>query len=350
MNRTFNYNRYMNPSRWSAGVRIMVALPAVTTFLVLSLGLAVMQIGQQTLMTPQEVTAANIDASLCAMVAAVLVVAAAALMAGTGLAAYIVRPLNRLTEDAENVARGDLSGMVRLRGAVAAHPEFAELVRALDSMMASLNDVFLKGVNCGIVTVDSSGRITFVNQAAAEMLGCESADITGRLLADSRLGAHANGAIFNIVRKTLDTSEPAEPREVELNTHFGSAVTVKASTALFRDDSAGAVGVSLRIEDLTSVHKLRSEMQKLERFTAFSGFVEGVAHQVRNPLCSIRGYAQLIKENLDGQDGVPDEIIQNADMIDDVIRSFLDASMNDNSLPGGDYSSHIHSTLLPNRD
>ena len=310
-------------------VRLMVGIPVLTTFFVLALGLMVIKISNRTLMASPEMTVAEVEESIREIVNAVVVMAVAALAAGSALAFALTRPMKELAEKADKIACGDLAGgtePMAIRGA----PEFVALGDAFNSMVESLNRTFVNGVNCGVLMVDAGERVTFANQNAANLLGLGFGDLAGCGLRECLRGSEGAEEIFAAVRETLALKKPVAGREVCVRQTIGGRAQLRVSTALFRDADSRNVGVTVWLEDVTSLKSLRRDLKKLERLITLAAFVEGIAHQVRNPLCSIRGHAQLIKERGGAHTAeLPDGIINNVDIIDSVIRSFLEAPRRD---------------------
>lgn len=313
-------------ARASSQVRLMVGIPVLTTFFVLALGLIVLQINRQSLLSLETITEESIEASFSTIISAILLVSSLAFVSSAALAMSVTKSMHTLAEHAQNIARGDLVGGASPIS-IAGNPEFAALGSAFNSMVESLNKQFISGANNGVVLVDSNGLVTFANQNAIDMLGLEHNDIAGKSVLEGPLAGEAFSDIAAVIRETLETKSPARSREVSLQKEFGDASRLRVSTALYRDSRAGDIGISLWIEDITSIIILRQDLQKLESLVTFVSFVESVAHQVRNPLCSIRGHAQLIRERSlrPAENDLSDGIINNVDIIDSVIRAFLDS-------------------------
>ncbi len=335
-------------TKWPAQVRLMVGIPVITSFFVLCLGFVTIQIYNRTLLIPNTISPAIIQNAISMIVLMVLLMAACAFFAGGILALSVTMPMKRFIRIAQNIASGDLTSGLHGSLTYSAPPELQALSLSIERMAEILNNSFLRGVNCGIVTIDKNGFVTSINQSATQLLDCEHADIVGLHYEEGPLGNSKMADIADMVRKTLSTGSPLQPTELAFSLHYGQTTSIRASTSVFRDAASQSIGVSLRFDDLTSIRTLHDEMRKIERLMAPIGFLEGIAHQMRNPLCSIRGYAQLIAENplLDQKESA-DLIVANVDTIDSIIRKFLDTSVKDVATDDPSVKREIYTTLLP---
>jgi len=310
----------------SARVRLVVVIPVLTTFFVLSLGLAIMEINRRWILAAGDLSREYIEHSLGIITVAVVIAAAVAFIAGLALAVSVSKSTRMMAERAERIARGDLAGWWpsgNPSGPVP--PEFAALSESLDRMAESLNRTMVSGVESGVVVVDREGVVTFANQKAADILGFDFGAVVGRRLEDGALGNRCYRDLTGVARRTLHTRTPVSGLTLTLRNESGKELQLRADTALFRHSGPDGVGVSLRFEDITSMKELGESLRNIESLSGLSGFLEGVAHHIRNPLSSIRGHAQLMKENAgENCSEIPEGIINNVDIIDSVIQSFLE--------------------------
>lgn len=305
----------------------MVGIPVLTTFFVLALGLIVLEVHRRSLMSLQVVTAEGIESSI---VSAVLIMSSFAFVSGTVLALSVTKSMYSLAECAQSIARGDLTAGTSPM-AIARNPEFAALGAAFAGMVDTLNKQFVSGAHNGVILVDSSLKVTFCNQNAADMLGLKDTELIGRSIDAGGLSGENYSELLNMLNETFASKSPCKAKEIVMNNGKTVGTRLRISTALFRDSKAGEIGISMWVEDVASITMLREDLQKLEGLVTLVSFVESVAHLVRNPLCSIRGHAQLLMEKTDGpsETDLTEGIINNVDIIDNIIRNFLDAPERD---------------------
>lgn len=105
-----------------------------------------------------------------------------------------------------------------------------------------------------IWSIDTTGRLTFVNRAVKRLLGYEPEEIVGRLFADFMRASHRE-QIFDQISRTRD-SETRLGYEVELLRKDGAPVAVSANVVVSCDELANVVGAIGTLVDITQ-RKLR---------------------------------------------------------------------------------------------
>lgn len=140
----------------------------------------------------------------------------------------------------------------------------------------------------GIVVCGPDGRITYVNDLAVDMLGRCTAQ------ADIRPGRTAQSVLppdLVALRETVDAGTPVINTELELETNDGERLPLAVVATNIRAEDGAFVGRMYMLRDLTQVRQLQEEIRKADKMAAIGHLAAGVAHEVRNPLSSIKGYA-----------------------------------------------------------
>ena len=163
-----------------------------------------------------------------------------------------------------------------------------------DRVSNYLNNI-LASLSGGVLVVDLDGEITFFNQEAEDITGFEQQKVLGQPYAEI-IGLEAGRPLS--VLHTLDTGERLASREKELQRPDGSSITLGFSTSLVRDQAGTILGALEVFNDLTEVKLLEAEVQRVQTLAALGEMAATVAHEIRNPLGGVAGYAGMLERDL----------------------------------------------------
>ncbi len=149
------------------------------------------------------------------------------------------------------------------------------------SRLARLNDDIVRSISSGVLTVGPDGLVLASNPAAAAIFGDEDEGLSGRAVTD-----------LLPVSKT-----PARSRgEGRGRRPDGSSFPAGWNSSPLVDENGATTGMLYSFQDLTEIVELRETAQKAERLATLGGLAAGLAHEIRNPLSSISGSVQLVRE------------------------------------------------------
>ncbi len=137
----------------------------------------------------------------------------------------------------------------------------------------------------GIVVCGPDGRISFINTIAERMLGLKESGSKGEKAA--KLLPSGLWAMHTLIQKDL----PVVEQEIELEQTDERAIPAAAAVTEIRTEDGGYVGLLFLLRDLSQIRQLQEEVLKKDKMAAIGHLAAGVAHEVRNPLSSIKGYA-----------------------------------------------------------
>jgi PAS domain S-box-containing protein len=180
----------------------------------------------------------------------------------------------------------------------------------------------LSSVSSGILVFDCDGRISHHNGAAERLLG----------VADGLLGKTGEELIADDTRPevsaghTLGSGKEFSSEEKLITLRSGKEIPVAVSTSLMKDQSGIVIGAVEVIHDLTKIRALEDQVTRVRALAALGEIAATVAHEVRNPLGGIAGFASLLKRDLpDDHPGhrLVDKIIKGVENLNESVTSLL---------------------------
>jgi PAS domain S-box-containing protein len=262
-----------------------------------------------------------------------------ALVISTGLAAIVsgatLAPLRGISDQLDRISAGQFDTAVpeatgfgtdelgqvsrkitqvgqQLRGV---HEIFSTMRENMNSVMAGMED--------GLLLFTKEARAVMVSPAAEKFLGAPAGTFLGRRVNEIFPPGHP---LYNVLQVQGDElSEIAA--ETDLQTIEGPR-RVSVSVQAVQEDGE-RMGALVTLRDLDSIESINTQLQVSERLAALGRITAGVAHEVKNPLNSMRLWLENLKESL------PAEMDTNAmqavqvldkeiDRLDAVVKRFLD--------------------------
>jgi two-component system sensor histidine kinase HydH len=186
---------------------------------------------------------------------------------------------------------------------------------------SAIKDQVVTSLPVGLIATDKDGRIAFYNNAAERITGLDLEQARGKA-SDTVLPRHLYG-----LKESLDLGESISEKEMECEFTENKIVPVSISASKIINEEGQFVGQVLIIRDLGEVRRLQDEIRRKEKLAAIGGLAAGVAHEIRNPLSSIKGIASYYKNKF--EDGSEDKemagvMIEEVDRLSRVISELLD--------------------------
>lgn len=308
--------------------RFIIATPMLTSLLVIGLGFVIINMLQQELLTPnltklgEHDLVSHITTAINHVTITVIIASFLACVAGIVMAMTVTNPIKRLMLDAASIASGDLTrkNMFKAEG------ELALLGTAFNEMVASINEYMLRSMSGGLLTVNENCEVTSMSGDAETIIGTNADKVVGRHINKIFPDIPENRRFLELIQDTLKQKRTFATQKMEVSTAERHAISVSVSAYLLRDKDNILVGLVLSFEDIKKLRRVEEQMLKVDRLTTLGGLAASIAHQVRNPLCSIRGLAQLLKENRPDDNDLNDYsdiILKDVDRIDQVIKRLM---------------------------
>lgn len=185
------------------------------------------------------------------------------------------------------------------------------------------NDRIIESIRSGLVTTDLQGNIVTFNRAAEEITGHKAQDVRGRNIFE----------IFGNIERQMEAglesirTRTRLPRfDIGCKTADGRDIHLGFSVAPLVDEADGSRGYVLTFQDLTEVMELEREVRRQERLAALGKMAAGLAHEIRNPLASMRGSVQVLASELNlspDQSQLMEIVLRESDRLNRIVSDFL---------------------------
>jgi PAS domain S-box-containing protein len=155
-------------------------------------------------------------------------------------------------------------------------------------MLKNHNDNILKYMNSGVIAIDGARIINTCNDKAREILRLEQEEVVSKNI------DLLPSALRQMLADTLAGKTRYSNHEVQILSSSGSITYLGASTSLIRDQKGAVIGALLVVNDLTEIRLLEGEMWRADKLASLGTLAAGMAHEIKNPLVSIKTFAQLL--------------------------------------------------------
>jgi len=186
----------------------------------------------------------------------------------------------------------------------------------------AFSDNVVERMPVGLVAMDGNGRILSFNQAAEATLRLPSDQVTGRNASEV-----LPRQVLDMVATLKDSTRTAIAKEFDCSFPDGRVVPLDVTLSALKGEDGTVWGTILLCRDLTEVQSLKREVETSRRLASLGRLAAGVAHEIRNPLSSIKGFATYFKERY--RDNPDDQktseiMIQEVDRLNRVITQLLE--------------------------
>jgi len=166
-------------------------------------------------------------------------------------------------------------------------------VEELQRVLSRLHSV-LESLTDGVLVVDHEGMIEFSNSAACRILGDYASWERKR---------YDEVITVSLQKERLDrvirTARPDLYKEFELNNPSAGRVLLQSSMSPVKNETGDVLGVVEIIRDITRLRQMERQLKHQHHMAALGEMAAGIAHEIRNPLGAIEGFALLLKKDLE---------------------------------------------------
>jgi two-component system sensor histidine kinase HydH len=150
------------------------------------------------------------------------------------------------------------------------------------SRVKAFSNNLVESMPAGLIAVDHDLGITSCNREAMLILGERGKPVLPPVLVE--------------MAATIREDNQKISREITLSSPFGRTLLLDVVASPIPDDGQGRSGYLFLFRDLTELAALKHELERSQRLAAVGKLAAGVAHEIRNPLSSIKGFATYFRE------------------------------------------------------
>lgn len=252
------------------------------------------------------------------------------------IAGYMMRSLNQILYKVNAIAAGNFQAVISIRN----KDELGTLASRVNTMGQNLHDYtnrlkqtaselqrtkqhlesFFSQTSDAIHTVDLEGRITQVNKAFETMFGWTEDEVLGRPLPNipEELEKEQSELIVMVLQ-----GESVNDYETVRYTKTGEAIDVSITVSAIRDEDGAIAAIASITRNITSRKQTEEMIRRSEKLSVVGQLAAGVAHEVRNPLTTLRGFVQLHKQTGSLSPQYLDLMLRELDQINMIVSEFL---------------------------
>jgi PAS domain S-box-containing protein len=200
----------------------------------------------------------------------------------------------------------------------------AAKVSELQQVLSRLHCI-LESLSDGVLVINLDGKIEYHNAAALKILGLNTHalehqtydGITSSLLQRRRLNHVMESCASDLYR------------EIELDCQDGGRLILQSSMTPVLSPTEGMLGVVEVFRNVTELRQLERQFKHAQHMASLGEMAAGVAHELRNPLGAIEGFARLLKNDLDRENlprysRLAEKIVEGTGNLNYVVTNLLD--------------------------
>jgi len=206
------------------------------------------------------------------------------------------------------------------------------------NQLEAFNRNIIQSLDSGLLTIDLSGNINFLNRTAEKILNRNEEELKETPIYD--LFPKISSMIEQTRRNASVPSPDYQRYETLLSNHDGRKIYLGFSISPLTDPEGSLIGHTLIFQDITKFKEMEEGMKRVDKMAAVGVLAAGMAHEIRNPLASLSGSIQMLKSELtlnDYQQHLMEITLRESERLNALITDFLLFA----------HPPQIHKTLYP---
>jgi PAS domain S-box-containing protein len=245
---------------------------------------------------------------------------------------FLLAPLGRISAQLDRISRGEsdvqpLESSDEFGQVSSKISQIGQRLRGVQEIFGTLRenlDQILAGLEDGLILFTHDGRAGMVSPAVEKFLGVPATELLGRRVAEIFPPDHSLREGLRLHGDELEASSA----EIILPGAGGAAPRRIGLSVQVITEAGSGVGALVTLRDLESLERINRQLEVSERLAAMGRVTAGVAHEVKNPLNSMRLWVENLRENLSSDEALPRQAVAVLDSeinrLDSVVKRFLD--------------------------
>ncbi len=237
----------------------------------------------------------------------------------------ITGPIKKLVVETQNVAESSYLQNIEINS----NDELGTLARSFNTMQSNLKsmmqqvliksgeaasleeirqyaDKIFENVPISVLTVDNTGKITTFNTVATKLTGLKQGDIVGESI--KKQFPESISPIIKLLQDSLERRVIYIKHITNIINASGTVIPILIDTSVQKDSQGKIIGAIGVFRSIKEIQQFEDSITRAKNLASLGELSAGMAHEIRNPLTTIKGYAQYIKSELN----------QNSELISDV--------------------------------
>lgn len=186
-------------------------------------------------------------------------------------------------------------------------------------------DDILRNIRSGVITVDGMGRLAFINPTAQRLLSLDAQSLLGLPVLDELKGRSSE--LWAAVVAGIRNGRKISRGEGMVMHDGGKMFPIGLSTTTFRQETQDAPSVTAIFTDISDLKEVQELQQRAERLEAVAALSASLAHEIRNPLASIRSSVEQLARSKHADEDerfLAGLIVRESDRLSRLLSEFLD--------------------------